>query len=50
VNPWPFTSIVKIGSVQPKLGRDHDSWVKCVVGHLFLNAVNQEQDNTIVKE
>jgi hypothetical protein len=29
VNPWPFTSVVKIGSGQPRLGRDHDSWVKC---------------------
>jgi hypothetical protein len=29
VNPWPFTSVVKIGSVQPRLGRDHDLWVKC---------------------
>jgi hypothetical protein len=29
VNPWPFTSVVKIGSVQPRLERDHDSWVKC---------------------
>jgi hypothetical protein len=29
VNHWPFTSVVKIGSVQPRLGRDHDSWVKC---------------------
>jgi hypothetical protein len=26
---WPFTSVVKIGSVQPRLERDHDSWVKC---------------------
>jgi hypothetical protein len=29
VNPWPFTSVVKIGSGQPRLGRDHDSRVKC---------------------
>jgi hypothetical protein len=29
VNPSPFTSVVKIGSVQPRLERDHDSWVKC---------------------
>jgi len=29
VYPWPFTSVVKIGSVQPRLERDHDSWVKC---------------------
>jgi hypothetical protein len=29
VNHWPFTSVVKISSVQPRLGRDHDSWVKC---------------------
>jgi hypothetical protein len=29
VYPRPFTSIVKIGSVQPRLERDHDSWVKC---------------------
>jgi hypothetical protein len=29
VYPWSFTSVVKIGSVQPKLERDHDSWVKC---------------------
>jgi hypothetical protein len=29
VCPWPFTSVVKIGSVQPRLERDHDSWVKC---------------------
>jgi hypothetical protein len=28
VNPWPFTSVVKIGSVQLRLERDHDSWVK----------------------
>jgi hypothetical protein len=26
---WPFTSVVKIGCVQPRLERDHDSWVKC---------------------
>jgi hypothetical protein len=29
VYPWPFTSVVKIGSIEPRLGRDHDSWVKC---------------------
>jgi hypothetical protein len=29
VCPWTFTSVVKIGSVQPKLERDHDSLVKC---------------------
>jgi hypothetical protein len=29
VYPWPFTSVVKIGYVQPRLERDHDSWVKC---------------------
>jgi hypothetical protein len=29
VFPWPFTLVVKIGSVQPMLERDHDSWVKC---------------------
>jgi hypothetical protein len=29
VYPWPFTSVVKIGSVQPRMERDHDSWVKC---------------------
>jgi hypothetical protein len=29
VYPWPFTSVVKIGSVQPMLERDHDLWVKC---------------------
>jgi hypothetical protein len=28
VYPWPFTSVVKIGSVQPRLERDRDSWVK----------------------
>jgi hypothetical protein len=28
VYPWPFTSIVKIGSYKPRLGRDHGSWVK----------------------
>jgi hypothetical protein len=27
VYPWPFTSVVKI--VQPRMERDHDSWVKC---------------------
>jgi hypothetical protein len=27
--PWPFTSVLKIGSVQPRLERDHNSWVKC---------------------
>jgi hypothetical protein len=26
---WPFTLVVKIGSVQPRLERDHDLWVKC---------------------
>jgi hypothetical protein len=26
---WPLTSVVKIGSIQPRLERDHDSWVKC---------------------
>jgi hypothetical protein len=30
VNPKPFTSVVKTGSCKPRLGRDHDSWVKCV--------------------
>jgi hypothetical protein len=30
VYPWPFTSVVKIGSVQPRLERDHDLWVKCL--------------------
>jgi hypothetical protein len=29
VNPLQFTSIVKMGSCKPRLGRDHDSWVKC---------------------
>jgi hypothetical protein len=29
VNSWPFTLVVKIGSGQPRLERDHDSWVKC---------------------
>jgi hypothetical protein len=29
VYPWPFTSVVKIRSVQPRLERDHVSWVKC---------------------
>jgi hypothetical protein len=29
VYPWPFTSVVKIRSVQPRLERDHDSWVNC---------------------
>jgi hypothetical protein len=28
VNPYPFTSVVKIGSCKPRLERDHDSWVK----------------------
>jgi hypothetical protein len=27
---WPFTLVVKIGSVQLRLERDHDSWVKCM--------------------
>jgi hypothetical protein len=26
---WPFTLVVKIGSVIPRLERDHDLWVKC---------------------
>jgi hypothetical protein len=26
---WSFTSVVKIGSVQPRLERDRGSWVKC---------------------
>jgi hypothetical protein len=29
VYPWPFTSVVKIGSIQPRLERGHDSWAKC---------------------
>jgi hypothetical protein len=29
VYPWPFTLVVKFGSVQPRLERDHDLWVKC---------------------
>jgi hypothetical protein len=29
VYSWPFTLVVKIESVQPRLGRDHDLWVKC---------------------
>jgi hypothetical protein len=29
VYPWPFTLVVKIGSVQPRLERDHGSWIKC---------------------
>jgi hypothetical protein len=31
VYPWPFTLVVKIGSVQPRLERDHDLWVKCTI-------------------
>jgi hypothetical protein len=34
VYPWLFTSVVKIGSVQPRLERDHDSWVKCATSAL----------------
>jgi hypothetical protein len=30
VNHRPFTSVVKIGSIQPRLGRDRDLWIKCV--------------------
>jgi hypothetical protein len=29
VYPWSFTLVVKIGSEQPRLERDHDSWLKC---------------------
>jgi hypothetical protein len=29
VYPWPFTLVVKIGSIQPRLEMDHDLWVKC---------------------
>jgi hypothetical protein len=29
MNPWPFTWVVKIGSCKPRLGKDHNSWVKC---------------------
>jgi hypothetical protein len=29
VYSWPFTLVVKIMSVQPRLERDHDLWVKC---------------------
>jgi hypothetical protein len=29
VYPWPFTLVVKIGFVQPRLERDHDLWIKC---------------------
>jgi hypothetical protein len=29
VYPWPFTSVVKNGSIQPRLKRDNDLWVKC---------------------
>jgi hypothetical protein len=29
VYPWPFTLVVKIGSVEPRLEKDHDLWVKC---------------------
>jgi hypothetical protein len=29
VYPWPFTLVVKIESVKPRLERDHDLWVKC---------------------
>jgi hypothetical protein len=29
VYPWSFTLVVKIRSVQPRLERDHDLWVKC---------------------
>jgi hypothetical protein len=29
VYSWPFTLVVKIESVQPRLERDHDLWVKC---------------------
>jgi hypothetical protein len=37
VYSWPFTSVVKIGSVQPRLERDHDSWVKCgTLGSSFI--------------
>jgi hypothetical protein len=29
VYSWPFTLVVNIGSVQPRLEKDHASWVKC---------------------
>jgi hypothetical protein len=35
VYPWPFTLVVKIGSVQPRLERDHDLWVKCTTSTEF---------------
>jgi hypothetical protein len=38
VNPWPFTSVVNIGSAQPRLGRDHSSWVKCATSTMFLES------------
>jgi hypothetical protein len=41
VYPWPFTSVVKIGSVQPRLERDHDLWVKCTTSAECLKLVYQ---------
>jgi hypothetical protein len=41
VYPWPFTSVVKIASVQPRLERDHDSWVKCETSAEWYKLVYQ---------
>jgi hypothetical protein len=41
VYPWPFTSVVKIESVQPRLERDHDSWVKCATSTKCYKLVYQ---------
>jgi hypothetical protein len=38
---WPFTSVVKIESVQPRLERDHDSWVKCATSTEGMKLIYQ---------
>jgi hypothetical protein len=42
VYPWPFTSVVKIGFVQPRLERDHDSWVKCTTSAVLETGISAE--------
>jgi hypothetical protein len=42
VYPWPFTLVVKIRSVQPRLERDHDSWVKCATSAVLETGISAE--------
>jgi hypothetical protein len=42
VYPKPFTLVVKIGSVQPRLERDHVLWVKCTTSAVLKTDISAE--------